>query len=215
MVLHFLAEMRCCWEPDLAVLLGRQAGRAPLGSSGTRDVVGRWSRAGWVTAQKVWVARPRVVSLTPLGASLVAEEARYRPAAWPTLQHTAEVARARLWLEGRSSAWGPLVGWTSESEYRRARYTPAGGAEPGHYPDGIAAFELQTEVAIEVELTPKPPATLDGIVESLALSWPHIVYFVASGRVRAGVEGAYGRLVDAGRVPAGRVTVLDLPAVAA
>lgn len=213
--LAWLGEMRCAWLPDVAVLLGRLAGREPLAESGARTVVERWRRAGWVAVSKPWTALAPVVVLQPQGAAMVSEEASAKPPALVTVQHAAEVARVRLWLEGRASAWGAVTGWTSERSYRRERFSPTTGGEPGHYPDAVAAFELVPECAIEVELTPKDGRTLAGIVEELALTWPATLYVVGSPRVRALVERCYAELLAAGRVASGRVTVLDLPGGAA
>lgn len=208
--LSFLATMRAVWEPDFKVLL-REPGGPPLSERAVQACVDRWRRAGWVRAEKTWTKRPRMVTLTPAGAGMVAEAPTYKPLSEQLLLHHAAVSRCRLWLSQVSlRGWGRLVGWTSEREWRRDHYDPRTGADGEHPVDGLADFEQMAGVAIEVELTPKEAKRLEPIVEALALGYQAALYFAVPA-ARSAVAGAVDRLVDQARIPPQRVLVMEMP----
>ena len=208
--LRFLWQQRAVWEADLAVLLGRLSGGRPLAELGVASVVRRWQRAGWVRVEKPWTARPRHVTLTPVGAAMVGDETDARPPSDVRLLHSLSISRARLWLGGQEP-WGPLIGWRSEREIRREHF--ADGAVEGHVPDGLADFEGLSGVCVEVELSPKSRQSLEAILAEVTLAYPHSIYFAGEAIGRNVLE-AYRRLTEAGRAQSEKLTVLPLPEAA-
>lgn len=210
--LRFLAEQRLAWEPDLALLLGPLAGQPWLSEVGLRSLVDRWRKAGWVTAERIWTARPRLVTITPSGAALATEDVTYRLPAEAHRLHLASVARARLWLMGTSlGRWGRLSAWQSERSWRQENYSPDGGLI-GHPPDGVAWFERGPgAVAVEVELSPKNQPALDAAVTGAVLGFDAVLYFAGSPAIRDAVGRAVTRLSEAGRIPPNRVDWQLLP----
>lgn len=209
--LGFLAQMRCAWEPDLRLVL-REPGGPPLSARAVQATVDRWRRARWVRAEKTWTRHPRMVSLLPAGYGLVGDQPVYKPLGEGLRQHHAAVSRCRLWLEGsKITNYGRLVSWRSEREIRQASYAPPPvGSTSGHVPDGVATFEHVGEVAIEVELSPKEAGRLDPIVEELATLYA-ATWYLGLSSARVAVAASVARLVEAGRIPPGRVWVYPLP----
>jgi hypothetical protein len=105
----------------------------------------------------------------------------------------------RLWVERRR----PNSIWTSERYLPRE---PGAGLAAGHRPDALVTDEDQT-VAVEVELTLKPPKRLEAIVASTLGQYPAVWYFAAPGPARA-----LERIAE--QVGRDRLQVLPLPSVA-
>lgn len=196
--LRWIFEMRVTYQADLAVLLGRLAGREPLGAVTTRDVVRRWERGQLVTARKVLADKSRMVWLTENGARLVGWEngTWHEPTGW-SAWHTAEVAHVRLWLEGDPYFRQNTVGWVTETQLRDEVLARTGGKfEKGsrpHVPDGALVTADGQRWAVEVERTEKPQLRLQEIVLQLGSSYPYTVYAIAEGErlIRMHVEQAW------------------------
>ena len=89
--------------------------------------------------------------------------------------------------------------------------------QPVHVPDGVATYEHEVRVAVEVERTVKAPARLVRIVEQLLTDYPVVLYAVAGNDVRRAVLSAERsarrvlahRQVSAERI--GALSVIELP----
>lgn len=210
-MLELLADLRCMWEPDVAVLLGRLSGRGPVSASAVRSALRRWDKLQLVGAQKLYAGEPRLVWLKTAGARM-ADEQHWTEPGWAIMRHTAEVARIRLWLDKRGIAGQAVVRWTSERVWRRlyAQEIRAGA----HVPDGVAQMADGTVYALEVELSDKGPKRSMEIALALTRQFDQVIYFVPAGTQTArSVRGALERAVDERRVAIGEGTVhvLEVP----
>lgn len=130
-----------------------------LGTTRTRtyEVVRRWRTAGWI---KTGTPVPGPTWVAPTQATARQFLDRERLGDWSpnptTAAHTRAVAAVRLWM-----GFGPGVpGWTSERLLRSETGYREQGQRVGHLADAVfilAATEqrAETEVLVEVELTPK------------------------------------------------------------
>lgn len=201
---EFLAEMKAVYEDDLRVLFGRITGYTPSAEA-VRQAIRRWERAGYARAQKLLVKQPRIVWLLPAGAAFVGETT-WRETAAVTAMHQAEVARVRLWMEGRTWPPGEVIGWQSE---RRLRQESA-GQKTEHVPDAIVTFSDGTKekrAAIEVERSAKELPRVRKIVMHLTSTYSLTIYAIPEGRdereqrqmeaVQRVVRTAYEQVKDA------------------
>ena len=228
-VFRWLADMKAIYEDDLAALLLRMpgtawtaAGRRPTPPR-IRGVVARWQRASYADARKVVNGVPRVVRLMRAGAAVVGVDS-FRETAPVTGFHQCEVSRLRLVLENRPSpSLGRLQQWQSERSFRAdldalglvRRGQPL--SERVHVPDGVATYENNIRVAVEVERSVKAPVRLAGIVEQLLTEYDVTLYAVAGNEVRnavAAAERTARRALEHRQVSAGRIgllSIIDLP----
>lgn len=178
--LAWLEEMRAVYETDLAVLLGRLAGRDPLSKSATWSAVGRWEKLGLARARKYLADEPRFVWLTLDGARLVANAQGWKEPGWGILRHTALVARTRLHVERSEQRKGtPIQEWISERRWRQS-HTDAVRAG-AHVPDAVIVEHDGSRTGVEVELSDKGPARALRIASELAGTYPRVLYVVQQG----------------------------------
>lgn len=204
LVLAWLGDQYGARVDVLKVLLARfGGGEAPLSSSGVRQQVDRWQRAGWVTAAAAlgwtWV--------TPTARGFAEVGLGYPTWKMPAtkLAHTQAVNVVRLWYESspvRVAEHGP---WVSERRLFAQR-----GQDSWHVPDGQTAGW-----AFEVELTPKyRPRYGEEVFCRLAPGVVGVVYLCPAHLVervrRATAEGA--SKAGNGRGPV-RLSVRVLPSV--
>lgn len=177
-VFHWLAEMKAIYEADLRILLARLGSTRP-GPEAVRAVIRRWERAGYAKAQKLLVGQPRIVWLLPSGATVVGEQT-WKETAAVTALHQAEVARVRLWLEGRSDLpGGGVTEWESERRFRQRQWDKyKDGTRNMHVPDAVVTFSDGTRAALEIELTPKQQSRLQRIVQGLTTAYGATIYAV-------------------------------------
>lgn len=177
----------------LAVLLGRLAEEPslPLGREGTRRVVKRWERAGWVRCRQV--ERGGLSWVWPLPAAGLGWPA-WRPRLGE-IAHVHAVGCVRLLVEGRH----PDSVWVSERMLRRE-------VRSGYVPDGVVEF-AQGRAAVEVELSVKARERLQGLMSRLASEYDRVFYF-GGPRVLGRLERRLAEL------EVGNVQALPLPSVA-
>lgn len=179
-VFRWLADMKAMYESDLRILLGRLTGATP-GPEAVRAVIRRWERAGYARAQKLLVGQPRIVWLLPAGATIVGE-ANWRETSAHTSLHQAEVARVRLWLEGRTDLPHAVTEWESERRFRQRQADKfKDGVKGMHVPDAVVTFADGTRAALEVERSEKQRSRLTEIVERLTTAYSLTIYAVAAG----------------------------------
>jgi hypothetical protein len=187
--LNWIAEMRATTESDLGVLLGRlnpdpKRGGAALTVAGVRDVLRRWRKVGLVDVRLILAGGPKVVTLTPKGVELVAPGYRYQPPAWTTLQHTLEVGRVRLHLEGQFGA--RLTEWVTEHRWKIEHDAAVKAGRS--VPDAEMVIDGE-RFGVEVELTPKTSARLRAKVLDLMQSdYAGSRYYCATPGIERAVE---------------------------
>ncbi len=202
-------------------LLGIALGASP---ARVRAITGRWRHAGLAETGRIGPGTSWCW-LTPDGmrATGLRFPARRPPLA--RLAHIRAVLAVRLVLEAGDAFRAGSAWWCSERRIRSA----AGRLNLGHVPDaeilwpGVPGSGYPEECwAIEVELTPKPPARTEGIMLGLLtrahawepkappghqLRYGHVVYLCAPaalGVVRRAVASLPGPLAE-------RVDVRGLP----
>jgi hypothetical protein len=190
--LRWVAEQYAVGTDVLGHLLSDPA---PLSASRTAAVVARWRDAGLVERRRFLVDAAPLVWLTASGLRRIAAPYPPHPPAVGLLAHLHAVSLVRLGVE-RSGARQ----WVSERALLRDRPT-----RDAHLPDGRFRAPGGIDVAVEVELTRKPSPRLRRIVDGLTTEYEAILYVVANGPVRAGVERAVAALGEQRRV-----TVVDL-----
>jgi hypothetical protein len=178
-VLRWIGEQYAVRLDHLQELLGQEAGRGAkqegqISESAARLVVARWVRADLATWKKFMVNEPFWVWLTPRGLrELELPYKRYEPSL-ARLDHLCVINAVRLLLEEQL----PDATWTSERTLRaRLSYTK-GGFLP-HLPDAELISGAET-IGIEVELTPKKPQELRGILGELTNRYHQVWYYVTS-----------------------------------
>jgi hypothetical protein len=192
----------------LAAALCVQPGRMPA-------IAARWRRAGYAATGRLgpgpawsWLTRDGMTA-TGLGFPAV------RPALG-RLAHIRAVLAARLWLAA-SPAWADGHAWW-HSERRLRAVHPAAGRD-GHVADAevhwpsIPGAPYAGQVwAIEVELTPKPIARTNQILDGLlsSIRYAYVIYLTAPA-ARSVVTRAAASLPPGERP---RVVVRELPASA-
>lgn len=192
----------------LASALGVQPARL-------RGIVARWRHAGYVSTGTLGPG-PAWCWLTAEGMSACGLSYPVRPPALSRLAHIRAVLAARLWLEEGSAYRDGRAWWRSERRLRAAM--PQKIAIPHladaeiHWPstDGNA-FAGQVW-AVEVELTPKPAARTQRIMEGLLgkSRYAQVVY-LCSPAARPVVTRVARQLPERDR---GRVAIRVLPEVA-
>jgi hypothetical protein len=178
-----------------------------------RAILARWRTAGYARTQ-VLAPGPAWCWLTSAGLTACGHPWQPSPPALARLAHIRAALAARLWLAAAPGWAAGQAAWTCE----RAIRTAAPGTGTGHIPDAeitwpsVPASPYAGQAwAVEVELTPKPAARLNRIIEGL-LSGPYAqVLYLTAPAARPVVERA------AARFPAGqaaRITIRPLPPAA-
>lgn len=148
---------------------------------------------GLVRAERVFFGEPGVYLATEPGARLADVDLppprRYRE----RLYHTLEIVEHSWWL--RQDAYEEIEEWVCERKIRHDRMVDrreeddgrmGRGASVGRIPDGIAILSNGTEIAMELELTPKRKASYRRIFDSyerqIAADEVHLVRFYFTSR---------------------------------
>jgi hypothetical protein len=167
-----VGEQYACRFDQLQILLGRLGGRDPLSVPATRAVVNRWEALDMAAKGAFIAGEPPWVWLTRAGLRQVGlpfQAPRGGPALW-TLPHTAAVNRVRLFVEPRR----PGGRWRPERELRAA------GGGPAPVPDAEIHDAGGNVIAVEVELSPKPPARRRRVMQALVARYDSIWYFASA-----------------------------------
>ncbi len=167
--LEWIGEQWTVRVDHLQRVLGRPTDNlhSDLSAAATREVVGRWVRAGWVEARKIFGTQPVWVWLTKAGLDAVGLPYREWMPKESGLGHYHAVNAVRLWLEAEDAKAGQMKGWVSE---RQMRYDQGQqGFVHGvrvHVPDAVVQYEGY-ELAIEVERTAKSMQRTKDIMSEL------------------------------------------------
>jgi hypothetical protein len=219
LVLEFLAEHPFAITPHVQVLLGVAAATAS-------DRLSRLRNLGLVDRGQIFHRSPAAARIT--GPGLAAVGSRLPEPREPNLfTYRHQVGVGWLWLAAHAGTFGPLDAVHTErsmqSHDRRADRDgpPLGvglgtvgrsGHEQLHYPDLLVTTARGKRVAIELELTGKSDARLDGIMLAFAADRriDGVVYLVPARerRLVERIERAARRVGVADLV---RVQLLDWP----
>ncbi|GAB4273567.1 replication-relaxation family protein [Thermincola ferriacetica] len=148
---------------------------------------------GYLRYKKIFVGRPGIYWLTQDGADLAGDELPpLRKIQFSTLNHDLAVIDISLALQKRFGGE-----WTTERELLRA----AGGkkiGQPGfqHVPDGVLTMKDGAQVAVEVEMSAKPPARLKKILGFYAgkLDYAEVWYIVSNPGLRQRINDCSAHL---------------------
>ena len=193
-----------------AVGVGHVGGRWAVGRSVAYDLVARLVDAGLLERVGLLRGEPTLIRATAEGngvAELGLPVARITPA---LVTHWLACADVALWAEAK---WGPEQ-VISEREIRlreqieakvfaSAKVGELPNGEPRlHRPDLAVINGAERPTAIEVELSPKAPWRLRGIIAGWrrATIIERVIYFAAQGETMRGVERAVKRGRAEGRV---------------
>ena len=177
-LLGLVGEQYAVTVEQLALLIGRsfRTGRW------LRD---RWLRAGWVESRQLVSGGPAFLWLSPQGARVaVSPYRRWQPNPG-LLSHIEAVTDVRLLLERRLG----LGVWECERGLAKAAWSRS---QPRpHLPDGVLATS-QGRIAVEVELSLKSRARLEGIIAGLGERYEQVWYFAVPRLVPVLSEVAAG-----------------------
>lgn len=153
----------------------------------TAKIVRRWERLGLV--ERGWILHddPAWVWLTPAGLQTVADELGELRSYTPTpakINHIYWCNHARLYVEQKRND----AEWLSERQVR-ANHKSERGVKRPHTPDAVITSNGH-QIALEVELSTKTYSRLDKILEELAESDYHTVWYFCLGRAKQVVETA-------------------------
>jgi hypothetical protein len=236
-VLEFLAEHRFARTNQVAALLGVASGTA-----GRR--LSRLRADGYVESDGIYFRQPNHHLISRRGLAVL--HSRLPPPKLDQAAYRHDVGLAWVWLAARAGAFGSLQAIHSEREMRsedgraadgeeRFALQAAGFGRSGgrltHYPDLLLETAGGHRVAVELELTGKSRARLEGIMRRYVAE-PRIdavLYIVDDARVarevrNAAVRAGAGALVHVqsarwtervgprqGRAPARRATPVRSP----
>ncbi len=153
----------------------------------TAKIVKRWEELGLV--ERGWILHddPLWVWLTPEGLRAVAQELGELRPYTPTpakVNHLYWCNHARLYVEQlRQDAT-----WLSERQVRANRKSERGVKQP-HIPDAVVTSKGH-EIALEIELSTKTYTRLEKILQELAESDYHTVWYFTLGRAKRVVRTA-------------------------
>jgi hypothetical protein len=182
--LTWIGEQYAIRFDSLQKLLGRMASSSynppaepgKIARTNVYRVVKRWELLGLTEYQKFWKDEPGWVWLTNAGLRMQGLAfAPWSPRQGTNLQHLHVINEVRLRLEER---YGESLSWLSERRLKKqAGELSARERTKRHIPDAVITIE-ESQVAIQVELTPKSHKRTDRIVESLAEQYDATWYFV-------------------------------------
>ena len=199
--LHWTAEQYAIRLDQLALLLGRTAGRT-LTDSTTRAAVARWTRGGFAKSRKVTVREPGFVWLTARGLREVGLSFKSWEPTASTASHIYWTNQARLYVEERH----PEFFWRSERHMRAGKPMQTLSDAASHLADG----ELRSSkalVGVEIELTSKSAPRREAIMRMLTDTYPTVWYFAPSKVFRCLERTA--EALDASRRDRVRIYSLD------
>ncbi len=170
----------------------------------TAKIVKRWEELGLVERGWILHGDPFVVWLTPEGLRAVAQELGELRPYTPTpakMNHLYWCNHARLYVEQlRQDAT-----WVSERQARAHHKSEPGGKRP-HTPDAVVTTNGH-DIAIEVELSTKTYSRLEKILQELAESDYHTIWYFTLGRAKQVVETAIDAMEE---IYKGRFIVYDV-----
>jgi hypothetical protein len=207
--LRFIGEQYAAGLDQLQRVLGSQAGpgvqqAGRLSESAMRVWVARMKAVGAIEQAKPFNALPAFVWLRPAGLQLAGLGYKYLKPALTTLNHLYWCNEVRLFLAQRR----PGESWIPERQLRSEHAQAATARQRERLPD-IPDAHLMTAngpIAVEVDITDKQQARLDGIIARRAAQYFTVWYF-CSPETKPLVERAKAKL-SAQVQP--RVSVYDL-----
>ncbi len=201
--LAWIGEQWTVRSDHLQHVLGRSTDTlySPLSPAATREVVGRWVRAGWVDARKIFGTQPAWVWLTRAGLDAVGLPYRDWMPKESGLGHFHAVNAVRVWLEGEDMKTGQIKAWVSERQlrYDHGQQGFVGGGRV-HVPDAVVQYDGY-DIAIEVELSAKSMQRTKDIMAELVnrKTYRAVFYFVTKAS-KGVVQEAWERLNKPERV---------------
>ena len=201
--LEWIAQQYAVSLDHLSILLARlidhsQYAQQPkeveeLTAKRTAKIVKRWETLGLVERDWILHGDPPWIWLTPEGLRTVAQELGELRPYTPTpakVNHLYWCNHARLYVEQlRKDA-----AWMSERQVRASRKSEPGRKQP-HIPDAIVTSNGY-DIALEVELSTKTYPRLEKILQELAESNYHAVWYFTLGRAKRVVETAIDAMQD-------------------
>lgn len=189
-ILQWIAEQYTVRFDQLQHLIARctpeRESDIPATISGTRYLLSRWQKAGWVATQRVLAGEGAYIYLTPRGLRALFHGSFRVWFPTPSLvSHMAAVNSVRLAVESREG----LFTWVSERTLRRHQQSPT-----THIADALIETADGT-IAIEVERTSKSIDEIERIMQELLDTYSRVWYFVTEG-VRPRVERARSLLSE-------------------
>jgi hypothetical protein len=173
-VLAFLAEHRFVRTNQVAALLGVTSGTAVQRLS-------RLRREGYIESDGIYFRQPNHHMITRHGLAVI--DSRLPLPKFDQREYRHDVGVAYLWLAARAGAFGAVRAMHSDREMRSVDGRAADGVERfglrtagsgpkggplTHYPDLLLETAAGHRVAVELELTIKSRARLDGIIRRYA-----------------------------------------------
>lgn len=188
-VLRWVGEQYAARLDQVQQLLARHSDRELVEEGRLRPqtatkVLKRWETLNLAESKKVFHHLPRWVWVSNKGMLQLELDYRYWRLNPTQLNHIYWVNQVRLYCE---LTYGDSMTWTSERALRRASEAP-------HLVDAEVELERGV-VGIEVELTRKKLATVQGIVEQLERDYQTIWYFTTE-TTRPLVQAAIAGLPD-------------------
>jgi hypothetical protein len=170
----------------------------------TARIVKRWEEFGLVEQDWILHGDPPWIWLTPEGLRTVAQEVGELRPYTPTpakINHLYWCNHARLYLEQHRDD----IQWMSERQ-ARAHHKSEPGVKRPHTPDAVVTTK-DHEIALEVELSTKTYSRLEKILQELAESDYHTIWYFTLGRAKQVVETAIDALQE---IYKGRFVVYDV-----
>ncbi len=193
-VLGWAGDMVAVRADLLGGLLGRAAGRGPVGAGGVNRVVDRWVELGLVGRIKWQIGVPAMIWVRQGGLQLAGLEWRAREPSITRLAHMHAVGVTR-WRAEANPAWSDAR-WVCERELRSVQLT-SGGSRRDHVPAAVLEIPKRAKkrayrAAIEVELARKTVPRLVEVITSNAAAHDRVHYMAGPAAVAA-VEAARGK----------------------
>jgi len=199
-LLAFIGEHRFVLPAQAQALLG---GSADAASARLREL----TDAGYLIEEPVLAGQPVAYRSTRLGLDVIGSELRPLPISLTNYWH--DVGAAWLWLAARNGAFGPMREVLAERVMRsrdaKRRDDPFGvrlgglgrdGRERLHYPDLLIADRSGQRLALELEITSKPPAERERILAGYAADprIARVLYHVYKPHVAQALSASVSRL---------------------
>jgi hypothetical protein len=216
-LLAFIGEHRFVLSAQAQALLG---GVADAASERLREL----TEAGYLIDEPVLVGQPVAYRITRLGLDVIGSELRPLPISLTNYWH--DVGAAWLWLAARDGAFGPMREVLAERVMRsrdaKGRDDPFGvrlggfgrdGRERLHYPDLLIVDRVGRRLALELEITSKPPAAREKILAGYAADprIARVLYVAYEAHVAQALSASVSRLGISSLVAIHRVRSPDRP----
>jgi hypothetical protein len=216
-LLAFIGEHRFVLSAQAQALLGGPA-------EATVERLRELTDAGYLIEEPVLVGQPVAYRITRLGLDVIGGELRPLPISLTNYWH--DVGAAWLWLAARNGAFGPMREVLAERVIRsrdaKGRDDPFGvrlgglgrnGRERLHYPDLLMVDRGGQRLALELEITSKPPGERERILAGYAADSriARVLYVAYKAHVAQALSASVSRLRISSLVVIHRVQSLDRP----